>query len=128
DNFHARFDARRKQYRYFIYHAPVMPPDLRNFRHHVRKDLHLEKMREAALWLQGKHDFLSFSANRGKPEQSSVRTLFRLDVTEDGEEICLIAEADGFMYKMVRQLAGALLRVGLGELSPLDIQQLLDQP
>ncbi|MDF3127978.1 tRNA pseudouridine(38-40) synthase TruA [Kiritimatiellaeota bacterium B1221] len=127
-DFHARFDAQSKQYRYFILNAPVMPPELRRVRHHVRKDLNVERMREAASLLQGKHDFLSFSANRGKPEQSTIRTLSRMDLEVHGSELCLIAEADGFMYKMVRQLAGALLRVGLGELSPADIQQLLSEP
>ncbi len=127
-DFHARFDAVKKQYRYYIFHAPVMPPELRGTRHHVRKSLNRVAMREAAAILQGTHDFLSFSANRGKPEQSTERTLSRMELTEQGPELCLIAEADGFMYKMVRQLAGALMRVGLGELAPADILKLLEQP
>jgi tRNA pseudouridine38-40 synthase len=127
-NWHARFDALSKQYRYFIYQAPVMPPELRGVRHHVRKSLDSARMNEAAALLQGKHDFLSFSANRGKPEQTTLRDLMECRLEIAGPEICLIARADGFMYKMVRQLAGALLRVGLGELSPQDIQTLLEQP
>lgn len=127
-DFHARFSALRKQYRYFVYNAPVMPPELRHVRCPVRQPLNRNAMREAAGLLQGEHDFLSFSASRGKPERTTVRTLYRMEIREEREELCMIAEADGFMYKMVRQLAGALIRVGLEELSPADIRKLLAQP
>ncbi|MGA0333711.1 MAG: tRNA pseudouridine(38-40) synthase TruA [Kiritimatiellia bacterium] len=126
--FHARYDVVRKQYRYFVYNAEVMPPELRFTRHRIRKTLDLEGMRTAAALLQGEHDFLSFSANRGKPEQSTVRKLSRLEWTGQGPEFCLIAEADGFLYKMVRQLAGALLRVGLGELEISELSELIRHP
>lgn len=127
-DWHARFQAVSKQYRYFIYQAPVMPPELRGVRHHVRKILNVENMRQAAALLQGRHDFLSFSANRGKPEQTTVRHLMECRLVVEGPEICLIACADGFMYKMVRQLAGALLRVGLGELDLAAVRKLLTHP
>ncbi|MDA3874706.1 MAG: tRNA pseudouridine(38-40) synthase TruA [Kiritimatiellae bacterium] len=127
-DFHARFDALNKQYRYLIYNHPVLPPDLRRYRLHVRTPLNIEAMQQAAERLRGEHDFRSFSANRGREEQTTVRTLYHLRIDIKGPEICLIAEANGFMYKMVRQLAGALMRVGLGELTLEDIQYLLDNP
>lgn len=127
-DWHARFDACSKAYRYFMYQAPVMPPELRRVRYHVRKPLDLAAMHEAAALLEGRHDFLSFSANRGKPELSTVRELMTCRLEVAGPEICLIARADGFMYKMVRQLAGALLRCGRGELSLPELQGLLDRP
>ncbi|MEX2606935.1 MAG: tRNA pseudouridine(38-40) synthase TruA [Kiritimatiellia bacterium] len=127
-DFHARFDALSKQYRYFIYTHPVMPPDLRRYRLHVRTPLNVGAMVRAAEVLLGEHDFRSFSANRGREEETTVRTLHRLDLEREGQDLCLIAEADGFMYKMVRQLAGALIRTGLEELTVDDIQTLLDKP
>lgn len=127
-DFHARFDAVNKQYRYFIHNHPVMPPDLRRYRVHVRAPLNFEAMNRAVDRLRGTHDFRSFSANRGREEETTVRTLHQLRLEREGSECCVIAEADGFMYKMVRQLAGALIRVGLGELTVDDIQTLLDKP
>lgn len=127
--FHARFSAEGKQYRYYIHNHPVLPPDLRLYRTHVRRPLRLEAMRRAAGRLVGTWDFTSFSAGRGGPEESAVRTLRRLELMrEENGDLCLIAEADGFLYKMVRRLAGALIRAGLDELSPDDIQALLDRP
>jgi len=127
-DFHARFDAVKKQYRYFIYMEEVMPPELRKIRHHVRSLLDLEAMRKGAGVLQGAHDFRSFSANRGKPETSTLRNVMTLRLEGEAPELCLIAEADGFLYKMVRQLAGALLRIGLGELSLGELENLLRYP
>jgi len=127
-DFHARFNAVCKEYRYFIYQGQVMPPELRGVRHHVRKPLDLEAMQKATDLLRGQHDFLSFSANRGKPEESTVRNLMDLRVEKATPECCVVAKADGFMYKMVRQLAGALLRVGLGELSLSELKTLLTHP
>lgn len=127
-DFHARFDALSKQYRYFIHNHAVLPPDLRRYRLHVRSPLDVERMQQAAARLCGEHDFRSFSANRGREDESTVRTLRDLRLEINGAEMCLIAEADGFLYKMVRQLAGALIRTGLGELTLEDIQELLDRP
>ncbi len=127
-DFHARFEAVGKQYRYFVYRGEVMPPELRRTRLHERRPLDLPRMRTCADLLLGRHDFLSFSANRGVPEASTVRELRRLEWEEQGEECCLVAEADGFLYKMVRQLAGALLRVGRGELGPEEIRAMLLKP
>lgn len=127
-DFHARFDAIGKEYRYFVYNAPVLPPEMRRTRLHLRQPLSLDALREAAEVLLGTHDFKSFSANRGFPETSTVRTLRRLEWQVDGPEFCLRVEADGFLYKMVRQLTGALLRAGRGELSAADLHRMLDQP
>ncbi|WFB34425.1 tRNA pseudouridine(38-40) synthase TruA [Kiritimatiellota bacterium B12222] len=127
-DFHSRFDALSKQYRYFVYAEKAVPPDLRFTRTHIRKPLDMEAMKLGASLLQGEHDFLSFSANRGTVEESTVRTLYKMELIQTGPEICMVAEANGFMYKMVRQLAGALLRVGLGEMTPKDLQAMLDVP
>ena len=117
-DFHARRSATGKQYRYFIWNDPVECPWLRHVRTHVRIRLDLEAMNRAAAQLVGRHDFQSFSANPNREVESTVRDLRRLSVARKGHEVTITAEAEGFLYKMVRSLTGFLLRVGVGELDP----------
>ncbi len=112
--FHARRSAAAKEYRYFIWNAKIMPPMLRNFRAHIRRPLDAAAMRDAAARLEGRHDFAAFTANPNRPVESTVRELYRLQVRRRGPEIVIIARADGFLYKMVRSLAGFLIQVGAG--------------
>lgn len=117
-DFHARRDVKRKEYRYFIWNAEVMPPDLRHHRLHVRRKLDVKAMRQAARHLVGKHDFSAFAANPSREIESTVRNLTDLRVTKRGHEIVIIAISEGFLYKMVRSLAGFLIRVGEGAVPP----------
>lgn len=128
ESFHARFSAVGKEYRYFLHTGPVYPPTLRHVRHSIRHPLDLEKMHQAAQELTGTHDFRSFSAVRVEADEDTVRTLRRLELFSEGEEMVITAEAEGFLYKMVRQLVGALLRVGKGEMSLEDLRRLRDEP
>ena len=82
-------------------------------------------MRAAAATLRGKHDFRAFSAFGGEERENTVRTLARLDLIEDGPRLRIEAEGEGFLYKMVRSLAGALVYAGMGKLSPRRIEELL---
>ena len=123
------FDARRsatgKEYRYLIWNSFALTPDVRLYRTHIWKKLDVAAMKRAAKLLEGEHDFASFSANPRREIDGTVRTLFRLRVDRRGPEIVIRAEGDGFLYKMVRSLAGFLIRVGLGELTPEDGPRLL---
>ena len=112
--FHARRSAVGKEYRYFIWNADIVPPFLRHYRTHVRHRLDVAAMRTAAATLVGQHDFAAFTANPNRPVESTVRKLRRLTVTRRGSEIIISAVAEGFLYKMVRSLAGFLIRVGEG--------------
>lgn len=123
--FHARRSATSKQYRYFIWNAEFVPPFLRRYRTHVRNRLDVSAMRGAAECLQGRHDFAAFTANPNRTVASTVRTLSRLSVTRRGREIVVIAEGEGFLYRMVRSLAGWLIRVGEGAVTPLDTRKVL---
>jgi tRNA pseudouridine38-40 synthase len=116
--FHARRSVRRKEYRYFIWNAPVLPPFYRRYRTHVRTPLNVGAMREAAKHLEGEHDFAAFTANPNRPVKSTTRRLEQLRVTEKGNEIIIVARSDGFLYKMVRSLCGFLIRVGEGAVAP----------
>lgn len=114
--FDARFSATGKEYRYFIWNDPVLPPHLRRMRAHVRTALDLAAMRSAAKALIGRHDFAAFCANPGYERHGTVRTLFELRVGKKGPEFTIVARGEGFLYRMVRSLAGFLIRVGTGEL------------
>jgi len=114
DSFHARRSAVGKEYRYFIWNAELVPPFIRRYRTHVRDRLDAGAMAEAAALLVGRHDFAAFTANPNRPVESTVRDVRKLTITKRGSEIVVSAAADGFLYKMVRSLAGLLIRVGEG--------------
>ncbi len=125
----AAFDARRsasgKEYRYRIWNAEVLPPDRRLYRAHVRTPLRREAIREAAKAFVGTHDFAAFSANPHRPVSSTVRTIVRLDVVGEGPRVEFQVEGDGFLYKMVRSIAGFLIAVGTGKETPEAVREVL---
>lgn len=124
--FNARFDAASKEYRYFIWNGPAVPPDLRLYRLHERRRLDMRAMRAAAAQLVGTHDFAAFTANPKRETGGTVKTITRLTIrrTRDGD-VAICVAGEGFLYRMVRSIAGFLLRVGIGELSADDAQRFL---
>ena len=122
--FHARFSATGKIYRYQLHEGPA-DPFLNPFCWTVHRGLDFAAMREAAARLTGRHDFRAFAGvNRTAPEDP-VRELRRLDLVKRGALLKITAEADGFLYKMVRSLVGALVQVGQGRLRPEQIDGIL---
>ncbi len=115
EKFHARFSARRKLYRYRIYHAPVADPLRRQQVWFVHKSLDIAAMRAAARAFVGKQDFSSVAVNPGYERTTMVRHVRRCVVLRRGDEIHIEMEADGFLYKMVRSIAGTLVEVGTGK-------------
>jgi tRNA pseudouridine38-40 synthase len=113
--FHARFDATGKQYRYEIWNHPAMNPLLRHTSWHVPQALDTAAMMEAAAQLIGRRDFRSFTANRGAPLEDAVRTLTRCEIRRSGPKITIIIEGGGFLYKMCRGIAGTLVQIGQGK-------------
>lgn len=128
EEFHARFDAVEKEYRYFLYGGQVMPPDLRGYRVHIRAELDMERMREAAALFLGTHAFTSFSARRGDGEEDPVRTVSLSEIVEEPPGCFFRVRANGFLYKMVRRLTGALIDVGRGNLAVDDVVEALRHP
>jgi tRNA pseudouridine38-40 synthase len=126
-DFHARFNAVGKQYRYFVWNHPVMNPLLRHTAWHVPKPLALKSMRTAASTLVGKHDFQSFAANPGYAKASTVRTLDRCQIKRSGRLLTFILEGDGFLYKMCRGIVGTLVQAGLGKFPAEAIKTMLRQ-
>lgn len=123
--FHARFDAKGKQYRYFVWNHVAMNPLLRRQAWHVPKRLDLRAMRVAAKLFLGKHDFKSLAATREYEADSTVRTLTRCDLKKSGPLITFIIEGDGFLYKMCRGIAGTLVQVGQGKIAAEEIRRIL---
>ena len=123
--FHARFDARGKQYRYFIWNHFVMNPLLRQQAWHVGLKLDLNAMRFAAKFFVGKHDFKSLAATRNYEMESTLRTLTRCDIKRSGSLLTVIIEGDGFLYKMCRGIVGTLVQVGQGKIGADEIQKIL---
>jgi tRNA pseudouridine38-40 synthase len=111
--FDANRDAKRKLYRYVIHDGPVQNPFLRRYAMQSRHPLDAAAMRRAAEPLKGRHDFHSFETDWPN-RMSSVRTITHLSVNRIGEWIWIDVEADGFLYNMVRAIAGTLINVGRG--------------
>jgi len=124
-DFHARFDASGKQYRYCVWNHAAMNPLLRLQAWHVPRKLDLAAMRQAARSFPGKHDFRSFAASRNYEAQSTVRTLARCDIKRGGPLLTFIIEGDGFLYKMCRGIVGTLVQVGQGKIAPGEIKKIL---
>lgn len=123
-DFHPRFDATGKLYGYRILNRELPSPFIGRYAWHVPEPLDVTAMRTAAGQLLGRHDFAAFSS-AGSSVQDTVRTLVRLDVQPEGELLELRAEADGFLYMMVRRLVGALVEVGSGRLSVARLVEIL---
>ena len=115
DDFHARFMACGKRYRYLYCNRPHQSAMARNFSWHVFWPLDVDKMRAAGQLLLGYRDFAAFMA-AGSPVKDTRRTLTYLDVQRERDFVTLTVEGDGFLYNMVRILAGTLIYIGLGKL------------
>jgi tRNA pseudouridine38-40 synthase len=123
-DFHARFSAKGKIYRYHLHLGEADPFEV-NYCWSVNRDLDWRAVEAAAKALRGKHDFWAFSGENDRTYQTTVRHLRRLEIRRTGRRVTFTFEADGFLYKMVRSLTGALVNVGLGKLDPADIAALL---
>lgn len=123
-DFHARFCAKGKEYVYTIYNSEVPSALWRNFSFHYPFSLNIEEMRRACEYFLGTHDFRAFMAT-GSNVKETVRSITRLDIVKKAEFIFIIISADGFLYNMVRIIAGTLLDVGIGKKSPKDIPEII---
>jgi len=123
-DFHARYSARGKIYRYRVLLRETRSPLFLNYACRLSHPVDVEKMRIASRSLIGKHDFSAFEAS-GSSIQDKVRQLSRLEIREEGENLEFEFQGNGFLYKMVRNIVGTLLEVGKGNLSPEDIKEIL---
>lgn len=115
--FHARFKAFARRYRYVIYNDPIRPAHLAEEVTWNHRPLDVARMREAAAHLVGTHDFTSFRAVQCQAK-SPVKTVHHLEVIEHGRFIVIDVRANAFLHHMVRNFAGVLMTIGAGEREP----------
>ncbi len=122
--FHARFDVVAKEYRYRILRSENGDVFKRNYTYHFPYEMDVERMREAALFLIGEHDFTSFCSAKTEVVDK-VRTVHRLEIEETGDELVVSIEGNGFLYNMVRIIVGTLLEIGSGKKRTEDVPEML---
>ena len=123
-DFNPRFKALKKTYEYSIYNAPFRNPLYRNYSEYVRYELDLDSMRTACEAFVGEHDFRAFCAS-GNSSKTTVRTIYSLDVEKDGDFIKIRVTGNGFLYNMVRIIAGTLIYVGEGRIAPDNLPEII---
>lgn len=126
--FHARFSARGKTYRYRILTTPVLSPFEIGRAWHLRSELESARLEEAGALFLGKHDFAGFAANRGRPAKETVRTIERIEVRSRTGLVRIDVSGDGFLYKMVRLMVGAMVRCALGKEEVENVRRQLRDP
>jgi len=125
--FHARFDSLGKWYRYSICNRRIRSPIADRFSWHVRTPLDVDAMRSAAASFTGTHDFSAFRAS-GCSACSTRREIFSLDISEQGDLLCIDVRGSGFLRNMVRIMAGTLVEIGAGCRPGSDVSRLLGEP
>jgi tRNA pseudouridine38-40 synthase len=120
-DFHARFSAKGKVYRYRIWSGPILPPLELARAWHIPAKLDFDVLKAAAAQFVGTHDFAAFAANRGKSETSTTRTIRSIVVGRKGPGLTIEFDGNGFLYKMVRLMVGSMSQAALGKLTVDDI-------
>ena len=124
EDWHPRYQNSMKTYQYTIINRDMPDPVRRLYTYFTYSKLDVDKMKEAAKYLVGEHDFAAFCST-GSQVENTVRTIESLEVTQNGDEIAIIAKGNGFLYNMVRIIAGTLLEVGEGKLEPSDMEDII---
>lgn len=124
DRFHSRYNALGKTYCYTCYVGAVKPVFDRKYVYVPESRADVEKMRRAAEFLMGEHDFASFCSNP-KMKKSTVRKVDRIEIRQKGDYLTFTYHGSGFLQHMVRILTGTLLEVGFGKRSPESMEELL---
>lgn len=124
-DWHPRYCESRKTYEYRIYRGEFPMPVKRLYSYFTYRPLNVEKMKKAAKHLEGEHDFKSF-CQTGAQVESTVRTVYSVDVEEQGADLVIRVCGNGFLYNMVRIIAGTLMEVGQGKRTPESMAEILE--
>lgn len=126
ERFHSRLSCKKKTYRYVINNSSCESAIYRNLETYISMKLDVSKMKEAAKYFEGEHDFKAFRAS-GTSSKSSVRTIYKLEILEkENNRIYIEVTGNGFLYNMVRIISGTLVEVGLGKIKPEEIEEIID--
>lgn len=126
EDFHARYNCKKKTYEYVINNSEYGSAVFRNLAYHIPQKLDVEKMNKAAKLFIGEHDFKAFKSS-GTSSKSSVRTIYDASVIKEGENVKIRLTGNGFLYNMVRIISGTLVDVGLGKLEPEEITRIIEE-
>ena len=124
DRFHSRLSCKRKTYRYVINNSYQGTAIYRNLECHIPIKLDVKKMKEAAKYFEGEHDFKAFKAS-GTSSKSSVRKIYKAEVYSDSPKVFIELTGNGFLYNMVRIISGTLVDVGIGKIEPKEIPNII---
>ena len=124
ERFHSRYSVKSKTYRYTINTSTHGSAIFRDMEYHFPIELDVEKMKEAAKYFEGEHDFKAFKAS-GTSSKSSVRTIFKAEVIQNGDRVYIELTGNGFLYNMVRIISGTLLDVGTRKIKPEEILDII---
>ena len=126
ERFHSRLSCKKKTYRYVINNSSCESAIYRNLETYIPMKLDVSKMKEAAKYFEGEHDFKAFRAS-GTSSKSSVRTIYKLEILEkENNRIYIEVTGNGFLYNMVRIISGTLVEVGLGKIKQEEIREIID--
>ena len=125
ERFHSRYSVKSKTYRYIINNSDNGTAIYRGLEYHIPMKLDVKKMQEAMKFFEGEHDFKAFKAS-GTSSKSSVRTIYKGEVKHEGERIIIEVTGNGFLYNMVRIIAGTLVDVGLEKIKPEEIPEIIE--
>lgn len=125
ERFHSRYNCKQKTYKYVINNGNTASALYRNMEYFVPEKLNVESMKKAVKYFEGEHDFSGFKAS-GTSSKSSVRKIYKTSVTKDGDRIIIELTGNGFLYNMVRIIAGTLVEVGLDKIQPEDIPEIIN--
>nr|WP_300002821.1 tRNA pseudouridine(38-40) synthase TruA [Tissierella sp.] len=124
-DFHSRFSAKGKRYRYRIYNSKIERPIYRNFSYHVKKPLDIEAMKSAIPYFIGTHDFKSFMGPKVKVKDT-IRTIHLIELEENGDFLEFVIEGNNFLRHMVRIIVGTFIYVGIGKIKIEDIPKIIN--
>lgn len=124
-SFDANRSAKRKTYRYTLYCSECEHPLYERYAVRLRDEINLERVNEAARMLEGEHDFKAFCAS-GSSAKTTVRTIYACKVEREGNRLSFAVTGNGFLYNMVRTIAGELLDIGRGRLTISDLKRTLE--
>lgn len=125
ERFHSRYNCKRKTYRYIINNSENGTAVYRNLQYNFSEELDENKMNQAIKYFIGEHDFKGFKAS-GTSSKNSVRTIFDGKVERVGKLIYIEITGSGFLYNMVRIIAGTLIEVGIGKIKPEEIKSIIE--
>ena len=126
EKFHSRLSCKKKTYRYVINNSSCESAIYRNLETYIPSRLNINKMKEAAKYFEGEHDFKAFKAS-GTSSKSSVRTIYNLNIIEkENNRIYIEITGNGFLYNMVRIISGTLVEVGMEKIKPEEIIEIIE--